>query len=666
MTINRLSLLLVGLWCGLPGSATATDYLEMDLEQLMQVSVTGSTLRDESLKTVPAQVTVFTREQLDTLGLDYLHELIRLVPGFQVNRSADNPLNYTFSASGRRLGSRAREIVLVVDGRIYVDPRSSGADSAISLYPLANIERIEVIQGPGSALYGSGAFTGVINIVSRRKTKALSVAVGSNERRRADVHWSQESGAWQSNLYAHAYKDAGQDYRFVNGQTTDDPRDELGVDLAVQHDNTRLQAAFHRVGAENFYVLEKVRNGFNAFQQTSRQINLEQKFQLSDAWQANLSLGYMDTDQYLDGLLVSERALTSISQPASDAAVLTKAVFNAKAYKAAVTSDLSLSDRSSVQLGLDAQRASSDDANAYTNFDLEQIVKRDYPVTYYGNFDNPTVVEAATSRDSAGAYTQLLHDLSADTRLTLGVRYDYYEGVGNRASPRLGLVHQLNPAHSLKLLYGEAFRAPAFAETKLMNNPFIAGNPNLQHEVVSTWSLVWLGTWNKTSSNLAAFYSDYQQPIVTGLDNGTRTYLNSDDQESRGVSLDIKQQVGNRWLMRASITRLIDLPDSAFVEAEKLGALIVNYQQGKWNWNISASYQGEREYLLTATQRASIASAWLANGQVSYEVNQATRLRLSAKNLFDEDFASAPQGAGILGGVPNRGREWSLGVDWNW
>lgn len=149
----------------LPGMVSAQeDYLAMDLEQLLQVNVTGSTLRDESLKTVPSVVTVFTRQQLDTLGLDYLHELMRLVPGFQVNRSADNPLNYTFSASGRRLGSRAREVVLVVDGRIYVDPRSSGADSGLSLFPLANIERIEVIQGPGSAFYGSGAFTGVIKL----------------------------------------------------------------------------------------------------------------------------------------------------------------------------------------------------------------------------------------------------------------------------------------------------------------------------------------------------------------------------------------------------------------------------------------------------------------------------------------------------------------------
>lgn len=651
----------------LPGMVSAQeDYLAMDLEQLLQVNVTGSTLRDESLKTVPSVVTVFTRQQLDTLGLDYLHELMRLVPGFQVNRSADNPLNYTFSASGRRLGSRAREVVLVVDGRIYVDPRSSGADSGLSLFPLANIERIEVIQGPGSALYGSGAFTGVINIVSRRRTNALSLALGSDERRRVDVHWSQESGAWQSSLYAHAYEDKGQTYQLANGQTTDDPRDELGVDLAVQYDNTRLQAAFYSVGAENFYVLEKVRNGFNGFQQTFRQLNLEHRFQPRHNWQTNVSLGYMDTDQRLDALLVSGGAFASISEPASSDAVLTKAFFSAKAYKANVTSDLTLSDQSSVQSGVDVQRARSQDANAYTNFDLEQIVKRDYPVTYYGNFDTPTVVEAATSRDTAGAYMQLLQDLGADTRLTLGMRYDYYEDIGNRLSPRLGLVHQLNPEHSLKLLYGEAFRAPAFAETKLMNNPFIAGNPDLQHEVVSTWSMVWVGTWGNTSSNLAAFYNDYQQPIVTGLDNGTRTYVNSSDQESRGLSLDIKQQIGSHWLMRASITRLIDLPDSAFVEAEGLGALIVNYHEGKWNWNLSASYQGKREYLLTANQRAPIASAWLANGQVSYQLNEVTRLRLTAKNLLDEDFASAPQGAGIVNGIPNRGREWSLGVDWHW
>ena len=125
---------------------TDSQYLNLELEQLLQVSVSGSTLRDESLQTVPAVVTVFTREQLDTLGLDYLFEIMRLVPGFQVTRVGDHQINYTFSAAGRRTAVRAREIALVVDGRLVVDPRSAGADSAFALFPLANIERVESVH----------------------------------------------------------------------------------------------------------------------------------------------------------------------------------------------------------------------------------------------------------------------------------------------------------------------------------------------------------------------------------------------------------------------------------------------------------------------------------------------------------------------------------------
>lgn len=64
----------------LSGTASAQDdYLAMDLEQLMQVSITGSTLRNESLKTVPSAVTVFSHEQIAVMGVDYLHELLSLI-----------------------------------------------------------------------------------------------------------------------------------------------------------------------------------------------------------------------------------------------------------------------------------------------------------------------------------------------------------------------------------------------------------------------------------------------------------------------------------------------------------------------------------------------------------------------------------------------------------
>ena len=175
MTINRLTLLLVGFWCGLPGSVMATDYLEMDLEQLLQVTVTGSTLRDESLKTVPSVVTVFTHEQIVAVGADYLHELLGLVPDYQVTRAGDHGANYTYSVRGRRNGSQAREILLLVDGRIFSNPRSGSSDVVLPLFPVAQIERVEIIRGPGSALYGTGAFTGVINVITRKRATELSL-----------------------------------------------------------------------------------------------------------------------------------------------------------------------------------------------------------------------------------------------------------------------------------------------------------------------------------------------------------------------------------------------------------------------------------------------------------------------------------------------------------
>lgn len=664
---TRAFILCIGLLPSLVLASEASQYLNLELEQLLQVSIIGSTLRDESLKTVPSVVTVFTREQLDTLGLDYLYELMPLVPGFQVTRVGDHQINYTFSAAGRRTAVRAREIALVVDGRLFVDPRSAGADSAFALFPLANIERVEVIQGPGSAIYGSGAFTGLINIVSRRKGKLLSLNAGENQRRKLDLHWNHRQGDWQANVFAHAYEDSGFEYHLANGAVTRDPRAELALDLGVQYRQTRVQLAWFQFQAEDFYALEKVRQGFNDFQPEYRHLTLEQELNPAAGWSMKFNYHYQSADQYLDAPLSAAGALTSISTPPSAEPLLIKLNFYSRANKLAWANDVSINDAASLQWGLEWLRAGNANGIAYTNFDLGQMVNGQRPINYYGNFEHPLVIETSTSRDTTGSYGQWLQALGPDTRLTLGLRYDHYESIGNHLSPRLGLVHQLNDRHSLKLLYGDAFRSPSFAETRLTNNPFLRGNPELDHELVKTWNLVWVGMWKKSSVNLALFHNRYEDPIISGFnEGGTRTYINSSDQQSQGGSLDLKQQIGDAWLMRLSLTRFTDLPDSSFAEADKLAAYILNYHKGAWNWNISLNYQGEREYLRTTNQREPLKAYWLANSQLSYQLTKETTLRLTIKNLMDEGYASPPQGAGVIGGIPNRGREWNMGADWRW
>lgn len=649
-----------------PGWADDKDlaYLQLNLEELLDVPVTGSTLTQESLKTVPSVVTVFTHEQIDRLGLDYLYELLRLVPGFQVSRNADNPFNYTYSAGGRRLGNRALEILLVVDGRLFGNPRAVGADTGVSLFPLAQIERVEVIQGPGSALYGSGAYTGVINVITRKGISNVKVSLGSDNRHQLDWHWSEQFGDWQNDLFVHTYGDDGQTYHLSDGRVTSDARRELDFNWDLHDERRRIQAAWYRLQGEDFYTLERVLNGFNEYRQQLRHLSVEQQFQPADYWGLHLTLAYRDGEQHFHAPLVNAGLLVSVSNPPSTEPMLAKVTFKTRATQLTLANELNLEAWGNLQFGLDWQNAEEDETYGHTNYNLEELVKRQGLVTYYGDFDYSVVVEKAIDRDTTGIYGQWIYDLNAATRMTLGGRYDYYESIGDHISPRLGFVHQLNAIHSLKLLYGEAFRAPNFVEVALLNNPYLAGNPNLDHELVKTWNLAWIATGRRMGLEFAGFYSQYENPILAGIQGTTRIYINGPDQEAQGASLDLHYQLDSHWLMRLSYTHLYDLPDSAFAESDQLAAAVFNYQRGRWNCSLSANYQGARQYLISASQRGYLPGYWLANGQISYSFSPETRLRFSVKNLLDESYSSPALGVGIQGGVPNRGREASVGMDW--
>jgi outer membrane receptor protein involved in Fe transport len=645
-----------------PVCADQTNLLNMSLEQLLQVSVTASTLRAESIKTVPSSATVFTREQLDTLGFDYLHELLNLVPGFQTHRAADSGINYTYSIRGRRQGGRAREILLLVDGRVFSDPRSGGADSALVLFPLANIERIELIRGPASAIYGSGAFTGVINIISRREQNRVSVGVGENQRGKLDINLSHSVGEWQSNLYAHLAGDKGQRY-LIDAANTRDPRQEAVLDWNLKYRDTRFYAFVSDAHGDDFYTLEKIRNGFNHYRQKSQHFRLEQKLTFTEHWQANASINYQQAEQQLHAMLQPEGALAAISIPASSEPMLSKATLVSDSFRFNFANDLTLSERWSWQFGSDWLRERQTKAESRANYDLGQLARRDYPIRYYGNFDNATQVGLDTQRDTTGLYSQWLYDLTPATGLVGGVRYDYYSTIGGQASPRMGVVHQLNETHTLKLLYSEAFRAPGFGETHLINSAALVSNPDLDNETVKSWELIWLATWSHLTMGASFYQNEFENPISVGLMGNTRTYINGVDEKNMGVGIRLEWQLNPQWMLRGHYTSLMDLPDNAFREADELSSFGANYQRGKWNWNLSAVHLGERQYLL-GSQRQTQDAYWYANSQLRYHFNHATSIALAVKNALDSHYATPPQGASIAGGVPNRGREASLTLEW--
>src|SRR5687767_1177164 len=164
-------------------SPTAADLRKLSLEELGNVSVTSVSKTDERLAGAAAAIAVVTNEDVRRSGATTVAEALRLVPGVHVARQTSN----IWAVSSRGFSSGSSEKLLVLsDTRSVYTPLFSGVLWDVQDVLLEDVARIEVIRGPGAALWGSNAVNGVINITSKnaRDTQGLyvSAAGGSEER----------------------------------------------------------------------------------------------------------------------------------------------------------------------------------------------------------------------------------------------------------------------------------------------------------------------------------------------------------------------------------------------------------------------------------------------------------------------------------------------------
>ena len=193
-----------------------SDYLELSLEELLSVKVTGASLRAQEVRQIPASVNTFTAKSIKMLGVHTLHELVRFVPGFQVYR-ADDSVNFNIVTRGKTVGNSSREILLLIDG-VRVDNWFDGGSAALGRIPLYNVERVEFIRGPVSQVYGANAFLGVINIVTQNDKKGATVAAGNLHARQFSASYNHAlldsvgEKTLQQVFSLDYYSDEGEDY----------------------------------------------------------------------------------------------------------------------------------------------------------------------------------------------------------------------------------------------------------------------------------------------------------------------------------------------------------------------------------------------------------------------------------------------------------------------
>jgi iron complex outermembrane receptor protein len=224
------------LWALATTSAAFARELDVDIkgttiEQLMQISVTTVSRQEEELQTSAAAVYVLSREDIRRARVTSIPEALRLVPGVQVARVDANK----WAVSIRGFNSRsANKLLVLVDGRSVYDPLFGGVFWEARDVALDEVERIEVIRGPGGTLWGTNAVNGVINIITRhtRDTQGTraTIGAGTEERTQGGVRYG-----WQSGATSHARV-------YADGFARD-----TGYSPAGAHDDARMARAGFRV-----------------------------------------------------------------------------------------------------------------------------------------------------------------------------------------------------------------------------------------------------------------------------------------------------------------------------------------------------------------------------------------------------------------------------------
>jgi len=175
-----MALLIFAVGCAAEGQQPGGgDLSALSLEQLTQLEVNTVSRRDQKLFETPAAAFVITRDDILRSGVTSVPELLRMVPGLEAAQIDAN----TWAVSARGFNSRfANKMLIMIDNRSIYNPVFSGTLWDQNDLMLEDIERIEVVRGPGGTMWGANAVNGVINIVTRKAsdTRGALVAGGSN------------------------------------------------------------------------------------------------------------------------------------------------------------------------------------------------------------------------------------------------------------------------------------------------------------------------------------------------------------------------------------------------------------------------------------------------------------------------------------------------------
>lgn len=556
-----------------PDGTEAESQLKQEMRWLNAESqVTIATGISQPVYRAPAIATVITAEDIEAMGITELDEALETVPGLHVSRNGFQGYGAIYTIRGIYADFNP-EMLLLINGIPVTAAVTGGRGPVWGGMSVNNIARIEVIRGPGSAVYGADAFSGVINVITKTSddidgTEA-GVRVGSFDSREV---WALHGGKWQGFDVALAleyfttdgHKEViDEDFQSAldHAFNTDATLAPGPVSLSVDRFDARLDvsrgewsAGLAYQGRHNWgdgvgstQILDP--NARFGYDRIIADVTYHDPV-FTDEWDVTAQASFLDTgwNTEEDQVLFPRDSAFAAGAPEGFIGNTATTEYH---YRLNVSGIYSGFDGHQVRLGVGMHYADLRDVFDERNVDPATGIA--FPAGVRVEYsDTPHVWLQKADRTNRNLIAQDSWAFAPGWDLTTGVRYDDYSDFGSTVNPRLALAWQTSPKLTTKVLYGRAFRAPSFVELYSASNPVTMGNPNLDPEIINT---VEIGFNYRAASNLNLALNLFKYAIddkiqfvlndETADDPGDRLAQNIGKQKGKGLELETQWRVSH-------------------------------------------------------------------------------------------------------------------------
>ena len=680
-----LALITVALFIPLNVSADSEPE-EFDLMALYggEEFISIATGVEQPLHKAPAVVSVVTAQDIEQIGATDIDEILETIPGLHVARDAAgyNPI-YTFRGISAAYNP---QVLMLINGIPITNLFQGDRNLVWGGMPIHAISKIEVIRGPGSALYGADAFAGVINIVTKEADGQSKFEAGVRYGTyNTKEYWLSGGGAVGELKYfgaVEALKTDGFDEKITSDQQS--VLDSLigtsaslapgSVNMERKNIDARLELSYKklklRVGAQ---IRDDAGDGAGSAQAlaedntfASDRINVDVTYEdkeFTDNLVIKLQASYLQTTQEVNGNLVLFPVGSIVPSlggfvPFSDGVIGTPEVserhtrFNFSSFYTGI-------NRHEVGFGVGYYHGDLYEVKESKNFGIN-------PATGLPLAPGDPIVDVTDTeyvfltegkRENSYLFLQDTWRFMNDWELTAGVRYDHYSDFGDTVNPRLALVWSTTRNLTTKFLYGEAFRAPSFAQTRAQKNPLIQGNSELDPEEMKSYEIAFDYRQSRDLNfKFNTFYYEWKD-IIQFIPNGPSSAVAQNSGEQTGYGLEFEMSwkvmtdldISSNYSWQKSTDKNLD-SESGYAPEQQF-YVSANWQPLElWNINVKANWVMDRNRAPGADDfRSDVDNYMLVDLSIRRKsLWENVDIALIVKNLFDED-AREPSLAGGVG-----------------